>query len=800
MTSMPAGPVRSYRVSVGHLAAFVHRHGDLGASGQPRVKALEGLRRQQRHQADDGRLATEVRLTGDWEGEGVQLRIAGRADGIRRTPERVRIEEIKTFRGDASTARTRAGAMHDAQVRLYGALWLAAAREGEEPVPELALRVLYLDADGETVHPFDVDADPEALDAFLDRTCRAYARWLEAERRHGEARDAALAGLPFPRGCFRPGQRLLARGVWQTLTDGGVLLVQAPTGIGKTLGVVYAALRRLPGLEAERVLYLTARGSGRRSALAAAGELNAAGAGIRTLELIARERICPVPGTPCHADACDRARGHHDRSRAAVAELLGHDLPGETDERNGIIDSTRVGRVADAHRVCPAALQHEAARFADLVVGDYNYGFDPFARQRALTDPDDGGAVVLADEAHNLVDRTREMHSAELSADRLAAVRARARSLGGDWGTTLQRLCEALEACDADPAGAPFERLVERAEQVTQRLAAWLGQAPAGGATMQVQDLLGDLTRFIEVAAHLRGSEGAAWRLIRDREDGATRIRLRCLSPAPRVRLDAQRCAALVLFSATLSPAGSHRHQLGLTEAARSLVIPCPFPAERRLLLRVDDLDLRARERGTSLAAVAGVVRDLVAARPGHYLVFGPSHDYLAALDAELALQAPGVERILQARSMAEDARRSFVETFARPDGRSRIGLAVCGGLFAEGIDLPGDARVGVVIAGVPVPAPDVERRALQDYHGGRGFEVAYRIPAMTRVLQAAGRLIRTENDAGVVCLVDARFARADYAALLPEHWRPVPVTAAGVGPAAGAFWARLTSSLTPSV
>jgi Rad3-related DNA helicase len=792
--SAPAATVPCLRVSVGHLAAFVHRSGDLGPSGSPSVRALEGLRRQQRHQAGaDARWRAEVRLSHRWSDGRVELEIGGRADGVRTGPDGVLVEEIKTFRGDLDAARAREGSVHEAQVKLYGALWLAGA--GDAPGP-LSLRLTYLDADDDAVHPVPVDADPQALADFLETTCRAYADWMETERRRLAARDAALATLDFPH-AFRPGQRALARAVWRTLEQGGTLLAEAPTGIGKTLATTYAALRRLPGLSAERVLYLTARGSGRRLALDAAATLAASGTPIRAVELRARERICPTPGTPCRADACPRARGHHDRRRGALAALLGHDAIAP----EAILDGERTAAVAEAHRVCPAALQHDAARFADLVVADVNFALDPFARQRALVDGDDGGAVALVDEAHHLVERGRAMWSATLDGAALRALRTDAGVADCPFRRELDGLLRALGALtpgEAPAAGdARVARLRAAAERLADALSAWLAAAPGGGLARAVQELLGTLLRLVECALAADGEDGEAWRL--DVRGSAVDpvLDVTCLAPAPRLGPALGALEAVVGFSATLAPVEAHRGPLGLPETTAVLAVPNPFPPERRLLLQVDDVDLRARSREAALPAVAAAVADLVRARAGHYLLCLPSFAFLEALDARLAEALPEAERHAQRRGMDERARAAFLAPFETPDGRTRIGLVVSGGLFSEGVDLPGDRLVGVVVVGLPVPAPDVERRALRDYHRGRGLDgdaVAFRVPAMTRVRQAAGRLIRDADDVGIVCLIDARLATPVWRALVPDDWCVERLRADAVGARARRFWAAATA------
>lgn len=775
-------PVMSFSVSVGHLAQFVHRGGDIGPRGAPSVTALEGLRRQQRAQRGEGaRYRSEVRLGGCWSDGEVLLEIAGRADGLQEDEETVRLEEMKTHRGDVEAMRQRDGRAHDAQLLLYGALWEQA--RGADDARDLELELVYLDADTDACTRRPLSHDREALAAFLEETCRAYAAWLRAERQRRTARDALLEDLAFPAGAFRPGQRTLARQVWRTLSDGGALLAQAPTGIGKTLGVLYAALRRLPGQDTERLLYLTPRGSARALALDAVRRMDPQASSLRTVELVARERICPWPGTPCRADACERAAGHYDRRRGALAELLD-----QAQGRGGVLTRERIEDVASLHRVCPAALQHDGARFADLVVGDYNYAFDPFARQRALLEREDGGAALLVDEAHNLPERARTMHSAQLDPMIIDEALREARRLGASFATALarvRRIVDAHAASDATP-------LIEALEKLLPELARWLAEAPGGAPHTRFEQLRRELARFAELGRLASGERRDAFRWRFD-DDGAGQLRLQCLDAGPLLREGYEVLGGLVLFSATLAPAALRRLELGLGDDASWLELPNPYPPERRRLLLLGDLDLRARARSASLPALVTAVTELVDARAGHYLLFAPSFEFLEAIADALEGARPAWHVQRQRRGMDEAARQTFVAALREVEaGTTRVACAVAGGLFAEGVDLPGDALIGVIVAGLPLPAPDVERRALADYHGAAGRDIAFRAPAVTRILQAAGRLVRSEDDAGIVCIADARLREQAFRRLLPSDWNLQQVRARDAGAAARDFWSRL--------
>ena len=768
------------RVSVGHLADFIHRGGDIGPRSTPRVAAIEGLRRQQRAQAGAGaHYRAEVLLRHEWRDGDVELTVTGRADGVEEGETRVRIEEMKTHRSDGLLVHAQEGRMHDAQLRLYGGLW---AHLNPDDAREIGLELIYLDADSEASVRVPVAADRESLLAFFEETCRAYAAWLGAEARRLAVRDAHLDELVFPAPAFRPGQRTLARQVWRAMTAGGALFAEAPTGIGKTLGVLYGALRRLPGLDCERALYLTPRGSARQLAFDAVARMDPEGRALRVVELIARERICPTPGTPCRQDACERARGHFDRRRAALSELLGH--TGEARPITVALGQT----VAAMHKVCPAALQHDAARFADLVVCDYNYAFDPFARQRALLDPEDGGAALLVDEAHNLPERARAMFSAELVEAALQEAILEARRLDAPFVRALERFSRRAFASD----GAIDAALLDALDVVLVELAQWLAEAPPGPPLQRFEDVRQVLSRFLEIGRIATGAQRDGYREHLGPDAPGVR-RLQCLDAAPLLEEVFAQIAALVCFSATLSPLPLRMQELGIDASAAALVLPNPFPPERRLLLLLDDVDLRARRRMRALPLLLEAIDGIVSARAGHYLVFAPSFAFLELLADALEARRPAWQFQRQRRGMTEAERAAFVGALRQPKaGVTRVALAVSGGLFAEGVDLPGDALIGVIVAGLPLPAPDVERKALADYHGAAGRDLAFRTPAVVRVLQAAGRLVRSEEDAGIVCIADARLREAGFRRLLPNDWSPLVAPARDASSAAGTFWRRL--------
>lgn len=779
----PAPGRSRWRLSVRTLAAFVHRHGDLGRAAEgPGATAEEGIVCQARWQARQPQpYRREVAVRGAWQSAaGLRLALEGRMDGCCGASDTPCIDEIKTYRGDLEQVRTRAGRLHEAQAVLYAALHARA-----HDLTACRVRLIYLDADDGRATLLEHHWSRARLDAFLDDSCQRLAQWLAPLARRRQRRNQGLQSLGFPKAEFRSQQRQLARLVWRTLDQRTLALASAPTGIGKSLATLYGALRRLPGTDFQRLLYTTAQRSGRASAWQAMEELTAGGLPLSVVDLAARNRLCLQLDTPCHGEACPYARGYYDRHREALAELLG--LAGDGAAMCSVERAREVGK---RHRVCPVQLQREAARWSDVVITDFNQIFDPLSRQAALLDDTEGGAALLVDEAHNLEPRLRAMYSAALDRGALERLHAEVRGLGVSWSPTLQKLTRLL----ADPQGRTdperqLRTVGDQVESLAAQLDEWFGQQPQGGGLIgRTQALRQSLARWLQA---WRAWQTAPADFHLQENEAERELQLECLNARHPFAAEREWWQGTVLFSATLPPAAHLQHTLGLPQTTTLLQLPGAFDPRNRRTLLVTDLDLRAQHRTHRLPDLAALLEQLTDARAGHYLVFVPAHGFLRQLAAHLQRYQPDAEVLVQSPAMSAADIEHCLQRLRAPDGRTRILLAVSGGVFAEGVDLVGEALVGVVIAGLPMPAPDLARLALQARHGAAGFDVAFRTPALERVRQAAGRLIRSPSDRGVLCLVDPRLQHAAYRHQLPSDWAPELCSWRSAGSRAAHFWSR---------
>ncbi|MDN7672043.1 ATP-dependent DNA helicase [Burkholderia oklahomensis] len=752
----------SYAVAVRAMCEFTAREGDLDLRFTPAPSALEGIAGHATVASRRGAgYEKEIALAGEHRG----LTVRGRADGY--DPVLNRLEEVKTHRGDLGKMPANQRALHWAQARVYGHL-LCESRG----LAELTVALVYFDVGTLRETVLTETHTAATLEACFVEQCERFVDWAAREDAHRTARNAALRALAFPHARSRSGQRELAVAAYRAARDGRALLAQAPTGIGKTLGTLFPLLKACAEDHLDRLFFLTAKTPGRALALDAADALRAAAGGalpLRVLELVARDKACEYPDAACHGESCPLARGFYDRLAAARAAALEH----------GRLDRATVRAAALAHDVCPYYLAQELARWCDVVVGDYNYYYDGSALLHGLAQQNQWRVGVLVDEAHNLLDRARGMYSAALDQRELAGVRKLAPAplakalerLNREWNA-LDREQEAAYVVHADVP----PRVLSAAQNLIGRFSELAAEAP-----LVLEDAVlrfcFDAIRFVALAEQFDTHSIFDATLVRTiaprRAKKASILCVRNVIPADFLapRHDAAR--ATVMFSGTLSPFDFYRDTLGLPDDTGSLDVEGPFRAEQLTVKVAAHVSTRWRDRERSLEPIVELIAAQYAARPGNYLGFLSSFEYLQQVVARLRERHPELPAWEQAPGMDEAARDAFLARF-EPNGRG-IGFAVLGGAFSEGVDLAGDRLIGAFVATLGLPqVNDVneEMRRAMDARFGRGYDYIYLFPGLRKVVQAAGRVIRTEHDEGVVHLIDDRFRRGEVRRLLPRWWR----------------------------
>ena len=817
----PSKPV--FSVSVRELVEFALRQGDLGGEkvfvGSGR--ALAGICGHQRVQSSRPTgYRKELSVSRDIEAPDLVLRIQGRIDGLLVTSTETLLEEIKTV-GNGWDGK--ADPLHWAQAKVYGFIYAQSVE-----LERIALGLTYLDLESGKETAFKEGLSRDELARFFDQATGIYLEWVRERHRWCEQRNQTIRELNFPFQAYRAGQRELAVAAYRTCAKGGRLFLEAPTGIGKTMAVLYPALKAMAEGKLERIFYLTARTVGRAVAEKALAELRQAGLRLRAVTLTAKEKVCVREGIRCDPATCPLAVGYYDRRHAAMRDALSQES----------LTRPVLEGVGEKHQVCPFELSLDLSSWVDTVVCDYNYVFDPKVYLRRHFDEPRQDYCFLVDEAHNLPDRAREIFSAELSSDDVRLVQRAikpvipgcARALGR-LATTLRKMgrasgSEPLETRPADgeldlfkpavSASAPSDYrrlsvdhqgtlvtrdlptdLLPALDEAMKKAEVWLAQNQPAEFREPLLEL------YFRLHSFRRTAELYDERYVTLIEPGAsTRVRLYCVDPSFLLRQALERGKAAVFFSATLTPIDYYRSLMGGETADPLLQLSSPFPAENLGLLVHDRIRTQFKARAGTLDDVAQAIGELIVGQRGNYLVYFPSYQYLGDVQARFQAQYPPVKVLAQRPGMSEAERENFLAAFYCEHEETLVGFAVMGGIFGEGIDLVGERLIGAVIVGVGLPQLCVERDVIRDYFqekNGAGFDYAYTFPGMNRVLQAIGRVIRSETDRGVALLIDTRFAEPRYRRLFPAWWRPVRVRNAGdIRAAVRVFWQAAAATTLP--
>ena len=792
--------LKAVRISVTQLATFACRRGDLqpealigptAREGMRAHKAVQKKRKQMAKQPDY--LDSESSVNCQHSIDSYQFSLGGRIDLL---DTRLRIlSEIKSTYVPAEQVPESQHWLHWAQLYLYGFVYLeqlsteqlkmqAEGQSLPEPVTELSLEIIYVNLRADTEYCEIRQVPVSELSHYGVTALQQYARWMSLVDRSHERMLATACDLEFPFDAFRPGQHEMAAQVYRATRDAKQLMCEAPTGIGKTISSLYPAIRSMGEGSVSQLVYLTAKVAGSYSAEQAVQKLSAAGLQITMLQIRARQSTCFCTNGRCERDVtgrCPMTLGFYDRLPAVREELL--DL--------GVIDNEQLDDIAWQHQLCPFELIQQLLPWVQLVVADYNYVFDPLVRltlfsssnkstsnKPSLSQPQTRKQrVLLVDEAHNLVDRARSMYSARL--DRVQCMRAatECRQVHAMVARELDKLSARLLKMNTDrTSGYHVSR--DASDALSQCVAVVLAEMTATMVSpMALSDTLRDLWLELCRYAVIHDLYSDKHRfVVENTRLGMKRqvvASLYCVDPSCALSNSYGMFQSTVLFSATLHPASFYRDTLGLAQETGYLTLPSPFPAENCLRCVVDWIDTRYRQRQQSISQLVSLIGETTRDKPGNYLVFFSSYAYLEQVHMQFSALFPERSTWVQSRGQTKTDQQHLLSQLDKAG--HRVGFAIQGGVFGEGIDYKGERLIGTLVIGTGLPAVDWRSELMAEHYreqGHDGYEFAYRIPGFTRVLQTAGRVIRSESDRGFVMLVDARFRHAAYRALYPDDWK----------------------------
>lgn len=769
--------MKQYSVSVRNLVEFVLRKGDMTSGAFSPNRMEEGRKVHEKLQGMQGRyLDTEVSLGMTIAQESIDLTISGRADGLFMKEEIYIIDEIKsTMSGQNEVVEN---PLHLAQGKCYAYFFLK-----KEQLATIGVRLTYVSLLDESITTFDHQYDEEELSDFVRAIAQTYCRFLLFLEDLKSKRDLSITQLTFPFSVYRSGQRKFVSDVYRAIRDKKRLFVKAPTGTGKTISTLFPAIKSLIYEDNDKIFYLTAKGTNKTAVEETLGRLEEQGLVLRSIFLTAKEKICPYG--KCEMDQCVYAKGYYDRIRGAISDIL---------ENQRTIKAETVLQYSESHQVCPFEFSLEIALFSDLVVCDYNYAFDPSAYLRRFFNEQQGRYIFLLDEAHNFIERVREMFSATIEKEDFLTLRREInkefetgpyipqtfhdliKELGKINGEFLRLRQEEEGAYVLEESPRKMFRYLTRLKEISEMCFAEDFQIRQYGFYHTLLEVYFSVYHFCRIGEVLDSS----YRSIIYQKDKKMRVKLFCLDPSARIAEDMRRCTSLIAFSATLTPASYYVEMMG-GEDAVYLMLPSPFDKERLKVLIHRGISGKYKDRHSGLATLAEGIYTAISVKTGNYMVFFPSYEYMMAEHEVFTEMYPHLSTMMQDRNMTEIQREEFLSAFQEnpPDGL--VAFVVLGGTFAEAIDLRGERLSGAIIVSLGLPGLSLELDLIRDYfdrQGKDGFDYAYGYLAMNKVMQGGGRVIRTANDKGFILLMDHRFLDPRRQRLLPKEWTHYEVVA----------------------
>ena len=754
------------RVSVRDLVSHLFSTGDLvhAITGSGRlIKAIRA------HQKIQGRrpagYQAEVAVSHTVGSSPIKLTIGGRIDGVWPTDEGILIEEIKTTTQPLESVTKKQNPLHWGQLKCYA--YIYAAAQGLETIKG---QLTYYHIETGQTFEYSQVFDFNTLTDFFNDLVSNYLIWADAITGWQARRNRAIHETPFPYSQYRSGQRQIAVAVFRSIRDETHLMVQAATGIGKTMAVLFPAIKAMAEGLTEKIFYLTARTTGRLAAENTLNILRENGLALKSLTLTAKDKICFEPDAACHPEECSFAKGYYDRYRTAVEVAFKQDVLTRIDIEN----------ICRQFDICPFAFSLALVKWVDVIICDYNYAFDARVSLKELFDEQKQSHTFLVDEAHNLVDRSREMFSATLIKQPFLTVRRMFKGKLPELHRQMGQINRWFLKNRKQGGDIPAPRLEISAPgglvailwAFIREVDRWLAKNMKTAYREPLLELYFNVTNFLRVIETYDDRYVTCY----EPKGRDFEVTLFCIDPSFHLATALKRSHSAVFFSATLTPMDYFIDLFGSGENTSRLIMPSPFPPQNRCVIICTRISTRYRTRTQTRPAVLTAIETILDAKPGNYLFFFPSYEYMQDVYASFDQTGSGAAVKAQVPNMAETEREKFIGHFSRKKSGSRIAFAVMGGIFGEGIDLAGDRLNGVAIVGVGLPAISWQRELVRDYYHrktGLGYEYAYIYPGINRVLQAAGRVIRSEEDIGIILLVDDRFNTSPYRDLLPKEWKP---------------------------
>jgi len=753
------------KISIRNLVEFIMRYGSIDNRYTSSIKAIEGIRGHQRVQKSYGdNYTAEVPLKYTLTYEDLEIMVEGRADGILIEDEKTIIDEIKTTTKDLLLIDENTNPLHWAQAKCYGYIYSM-----QNELDNIDIQITYYNIDTKSTRILRQSYTLKELEEFFFWLIDEYKSWAQLESDWVNKRNESIKKLKFPFENYRPGQRELAVRVYKSITDSKKCFAQAPTGTGKTISTLFPAIKAMGEDKTSKIFYLTAKTITREVAQNTISLMRKKDLNLKAVTITAKEKICKMEEVNCNPEYCPYANGYFDRINNSLKDIL---------LKYNDYSKENIEKISEEYMLCPFELSLDLTNLSDVIICDYNYVFDPRVYLKRFFDTKTTDYTFLIDEAHNLVDRAREMYSATLNEEKFVKVKKliskkdkRITKVIKEIQSYFEDKLDDLTTVDENDlveSEAPLE-LCEILSSFIKFVDEYL--ARTNEENEELMDLYFDVYSFLSISDFYDKN----YTTIYTKNFNGMTIKIYCVNPQKVIEEKMKKAKSNIIFSATLIPMDYFMKMYSYDEEDFIINLKSPFDVKNRLLMIGDNVATTYNKRFETSEDIASYIANCVQAKKGNYMVFFPSYKYMELVFDEMKENYPNINISIQESNMSEEEKEEFLSMFDEDNKETHVGFCVLGGHFSEGIDLTNDKLIGVIIVGVGMPQIGIERDIIKDHmkDSNKGFDYAYVYPGMIKVLQAAGRCIRTDDDKGVILLLDKRYSQRIYQSLFPYEWYP---------------------------
>lgn len=756
---------KTIKISIRNLVEFIMRHGNIDNRYTSSIKAIEGIRGHQRVQKSYGdNYTAEVPLKYKLTYEDLEIIVEGRADGILIEDDKTIIDEIKTTTKDLLLIDENTNPLHWAQAKCYGYIYSM-----QNELDNIDIQITYYNIDTKSTRILRQSYTLKDLEEFFFWLIDEYKSWAQLENDWVNKRNKSIKELKFPFENYRPGQRELAVRVYKSIIDSKKCFAQAPTGTGKTISTLFPAIKAMGENETSKIFYLTAKTITREVAQNTISLMRKKDLNLKSVTITAKEKICKMEEVNCNPEYCPYANGYFDRINNSLKDILA---------KYNDYSKENIEKISEEYILCPFELSLDLTNLSDVIICDYNYVFDPRVYLKRFFDTKTTNYTFLIDEAHNLVDRAREMYSATLNEEKFIKVKKliskkdkRITRVIKEIQSYFEDKLEDLTTVDENDlveSEAPLE-LCEILSSFIKFVDEYL--ARTNEENEELMDLYFDVYSFLSISDFYDKN----YTTIYIKTFNGMTIKIYCVNPQKVIEEKMKKAKSNIIFSATLIPMDYFMKMYSYDEEDFIINLKSPFDVNNRLLMIGDNVATTYNKRFETSEDIASYIANCVQAKKGNYMVFFPSYKYMELVFDKMKENYPNINTSIQESNMSEEEKEEFLSMFDEDNKETHVGFCVLGGHFSEGIDLTNDKLIGVIIVGVGMPQIGIERDIIKEHmkDSNKGFDYAYVYPGMIKVLQAAGRCIRTDDDKGVILLLDNRYSQRRYQSLFPYEWYP---------------------------